>query len=86
MQTKQSRSSDSRSLQATACLLKKIGEVQPDKLRPFLDCVFPFVSVEALRPIVVTVSVPLLTACYDSMLPSAIGSIVLRNVLTMRLN
>ena len=42
-------------LQATARLLQQIGDVQPDKLRPLLDKVFPFVSVEALRPIVVKV-------------------------------
>lgn len=41
--------------QATAHLLQRIGDVQPDKLRPLLDKVFPFVSVEALRPIVVKV-------------------------------
>lgn len=42
-------------MQATACLLQQIEDVQPDKLRPLLDKVFPFVSVEALRPIVVAV-------------------------------
>jgi hypothetical protein len=43
------------SVQATAHLLQRISAVQPDRLRPLLDSVFPFVSIPALRPIVVAV-------------------------------